>query len=143
MAIILRIILGIVGFAVQSYLGGLCVTALLSGMFGSFNSMPNHFPLSAHITTAQLVGWIVFNVVTIPLIYIRPEKAGRPMMIMNTITIITLLSILIWSLNEAGGAGPLLSQPAKLQSNSQIGWAVVGGVMNVIGSIAPGLCKVP
>jgi NCS1 family nucleobase:cation symporter-1 len=139
----LRILLGMVGFAVQSWNGGLCATAVLGAIFPAFYNMRNTIPASSHLTTAQLVGWLVFLLICLPLIYVRPERAPKLMVVMNSLTLVTLLSITIWSLSAAHGGGPLLSQPAIISGSSMTGWAVVGGINNVIGTVAPALSTFP
>jgi NCS1 family nucleobase:cation symporter-1 len=62
---------------------------------------------------------------------------------MNAISLVTLVSIMIWALSKAHGAGPLLSAPATASSGSDLGWAIVKGVTTVIGSIAVGLSMSP
>ncbi|EXJ78274.1 hypothetical protein A1O3_09435 [Capronia epimyces CBS 606.96] len=137
--IVQRIVLSLTWFAVQSWTGGLCVTAVLSSIFSSFHHMHNTLPESANTTTKNLVGWVVYNIITIPILYIPPEKTRRLLYVMNTISVITLISIMIYVLSTAGGAGPLLSAPATAKSGSQLGWAIVQGITTVIGGIAVGL----
>ncbi|QYS97962.1 Nicotinamide riboside transporter 1 [Trichoderma simmonsii] len=139
MAILLRILLGLVGFAVQSWNGGLCVSGVLSAIFPSYFHLPNTIPESSHVTTSEIVGWIVFLALCVPLIFIRPERAPRVMVVMNGLTLITLLAILIWALVTASGAGPLLSQSSQIPAGSTLGWTMLGGINNVIGSVAPAL----
>jgi NCS1 family nucleobase:cation symporter-1 len=103
--------------------------------------MPNTIPNSSHVTTSQIIGWIVFLVICLPLIYVRPERAPKAIMVMNLLTMVTLVSIVIWSLAEAQGAGPLLSQSSALDNGSQLGWSMMGGINNVIGTVAPALSK--
>lgn len=141
MAILLRILLGLVGFAVQSWNGGLCISGVLSAIFPSYFHLPNTIPESSHVTTSQIVGWFVFLAICVPLIYVRPERAPRIMVVMNGLTLVTLLAILIWSLAIAGGAGPMLSQSSQIPNGSILGWAMLGGINNVIGSVAPALSK--
>ncbi|KAL6245487.1 hypothetical protein RBB50_007486 [Rhinocladiella similis] len=134
-----RIVLSLTWFCVQSWTGGLCVSAVLSSIFSSFHHMKNTLPESANTTTKLLSGWIVYNIITIPMLYIPPEKTRRLLFIMNTISIVTLISMMIYVLSTAGGGGPLLSAPAQAQSGSQLGWAIVQGITTVIGGIAVGL----
>ncbi|GFF53816.1 nicotinamide riboside transporter 1 [Aspergillus udagawae] len=142
-AILLRILLGLVGFAVQSWNGGLCITAVLSAIFPSYLHLRNTIPESSHVTTAQLVSWIVFLALCVPLIYVRPERAPKAMAVMNMLTLITILAILIWALATAHGAGPLLSQPGIPMTSSQLGWSMIGGINAVIGTVAPALMSQP
>ena len=123
--------------------GGLCVTAILSAIFPSFMYMENTLPISSNTTTPRLIGWVLYNVVTTPLLYIPPEKTRRMLMAMNLISIVTLVSMMIYLLSAAHGAGPLLSAPATAASGSELGWAIVQGVTTVIGGIAVGLTNQP
>lgn len=141
-AILQRILLSVVWFAVQSWTGGLCVTAILASIFSGFHNLDNRFPDSANMTTKQFVGWVIYNLLTIPMLWLPPEKTKRMFYIMNSISLVTLIGIFIWAMSEAGGAGPLVSQPAATTSSTQLGWAIVQGITTVIGSIAVGLANV-
>ncbi|KAK4628683.1 Transporter aclS [Fulvia fulva] len=138
-ALVQRVILSLVWFAVQSWTGGLGVQNILAAIFPSYQNMGNVFPASANMNAKQFIGWVLFNVLIIPLLYIRPEKLQWVVLGMNIVTAITLLSIVIWVLSAAGGGGPLLTQPAETTTSSELGWAIVHGVTTVIGGIAVGL----
>ncbi|KAF2094737.1 NCS1 nucleoside transporter family protein [Rhizodiscina lignyota] len=139
LALVQRIVLSLVWFAVQSWTGGLCVEAILSSIFSSYQHMPNHFPASAHMDTRQFIGWVIFNVLMIPILYVPPERIKWIVLWMNVVSAITLICMMIWALSAAHGAGPLLSAPATVQSGSELGWSIVLGITTVIGSIAVGL----
>ncbi|KAI5364199.1 Putative purine-cytosine permease [Septoria linicola] len=138
-ALIQRIILSLVWFAVQSWTGGLCVQNILAAIFPSYQHMGNHFPASANLNTKQFIGWIVFNVLMVPILYIRPERLQWVVLGFNAVTAVTLISMVIWVMTEAGGGGPLLDQPATALSSWDLGWSMVHGVTTVIGGIAVGL----
>lgn len=137
--IVQRIILSLTWFCVQSWTGGLCVTAVLSAMFSGYHNMGNTLPESANTDTKSLVGWVIYNVITIPILYIPPERTRRLLFGMNIISFITLVCIMIYVLSTARGGGPMLSAPAAARSGSQLGWAIVQGITTVIGGIAVGL----
>ncbi|KAF4503029.1 C2H2 zinc finger [Fusarium agapanthi] len=138
-AIVQRIILSLVWFSVQSWTGGLCISVILSAMFPSFQRLGNVFPESSHLDTKQFVGWILFNVSMIPVLWIHPHKIKRVLLIFNIIASVTLISIMIWSLVAAKGGGPLLSESVTPMSSHDLGWAITSGVTTVIGGIAVGL----
>ena len=73
LALFQRIVLSLVWFSVQSWTGGLCVQNILSAIFSSYQHMENHFPASAHMDTKQFIGWVIFNVLMIPILYVKPE----------------------------------------------------------------------
>ena len=143
LAVAQRIILSVVWYSIQSWFGGLFVTAILSSIFSSFYHMINTMPVSTYMTTAQFVGWIVYNFISLPILYIPPEKTKKIFAIMNFIAFLTLIAIMIWAMVAARGAGPLLSQPASVSSGSELGWAIIRGITTVIGSIAVGLTNAP
>ncbi|KAI7465977.1 NCS1 nucleoside transporter family, partial [Hortaea werneckii] len=138
-ALLQRLVLSLVWFAVQSWTGGLCVQNVLASIFPSFQHMSNHFPASAKMNTKQFIGWILFNVIMAPLLYVRPEGIKYVVLWSNVISVITLLSMMIWSLSAANGADPLVSAPASATGSSELGWGIVSGVTTTIGSIAVGL----
>ncbi|KZL78670.1 NCS1 nucleoside transporter [Colletotrichum tofieldiae] len=141
--LIQRIILSLVWFAVQSWTGGLTVVNCLSAIFPSFESLGNVFPDSSHLTTKDFIGWIIFNVLLIPILYIRPERIQKLLLLFNIISSITLVSIMIWALATAGEPGSLVRQGSKSMSSSELGWQIVHGITTVIGSIAVGLTNQP
>ncbi|KXL49382.1 hypothetical protein M433DRAFT_106225 [Acidomyces richmondensis BFW] len=138
LALVQRIILSLVWFSVQSWTGGLCIQNVLASIFPSYQRMKNHFPASAKMNTKQFIGWVIFNILMIPILYIRPERMKHVVLHMNIVSAITLVCMMIWALSAAGGAGPLVSQPATV-SNAELGWGIVSAVTTVIGGIAVGL----
>lgn len=114
---------------------------MLSAMFSGFQHMENTLPVSSNLTTKELVGWIVYQVLTIPMLYLPPDQTKRLYYVMNIVSFITLLSMMIWALSAAHGGGPLLSEPASVAAGSELGWAITKGVTTVIGNIAVGLSK--
>ena len=138
-AMVQRIMLSLVWTSVQSWTGGLCVSVILSAIIPQYQYMANTMPASTHMETKQFVGWVLYNLIQIPFIYLPPEKVRKPYLYFNIISFTTLFCIMIWALAVAGGGGPLLSAPATAQTGSQLGWAIVKAVEAVIGSIAVGL----
>lgn len=138
LALLQRILLSLVWFSVQSWTGGLCVQNILSAIFPSYQHMKNHFPASANLDTRQFIGWVLFNVLMVPILYVRPEGMKHVVLWMNVVSAITLICMMIWCLAAAHGAGPLVSAPASV-SSSELGWGIVSGITTTIGGIAVGL----
>jgi len=82
------IILSLVWFSVQSWTGGLCIQNVLAAIFPSYQNMPNHFLASANPDTKQFIGWVVFNVAMVRILYIRPEWTKTVVLWMNVRTLI-------------------------------------------------------
>ncbi|KAF5852319.1 hypothetical protein GGP41_007781 [Bipolaris sorokiniana] len=138
-----RIVCGIVGIALQSYLGGICITAMLSAMFPSFHRMRNTLPAGANVQTQQLIGWVLFNLITVPFLCGKLEKKRivRVFVALNAYSFCVLFGIMIWAVMRAKGAGQLLTEGPL--PDSDIGWGICKAVTTVVGSIAVGLMSQP
>jgi NCS1 family nucleobase:cation symporter-1 len=62
----MRIMLSIVWYGSQAWLGGLCVSAMISSWSYSFLHMENTFPASANMVTRDFVGFLLFHIISIP-----------------------------------------------------------------------------
>ncbi|CDK26233.1 unnamed protein product [Kuraishia capsulata CBS 1993] len=143
LAIVQRIMLGVVWLSTQSWTGGLCVSVILSSIFPSFEHMKNTMPENTHMTTKQFVGFVVYCVMMVFMIYMPPERSQRLLTTLNTMLGATLFGMMVYCLWDAHGAGPLLSATAAATTSSEKGWAIVAGIKTVIGTIAVGLTNQP
>ncbi|KAJ9317377.1 hypothetical protein DTO271D3_2198 [Paecilomyces variotii] len=130
-----RVTLGIYG----SYIG-IVIRIVLSVVCWShsFLTTKNTLPESAHMQTRDLIGFLIFQVISFPLMLIRPEKSKNPVAVSNIIAFCVLAGIAIWGGKE-GGVGPLLHQGQKDLSSSERAWAWLYGITSVIGSLCAGI----
>ncbi|KAI9147473.1 Transporter aclS [Paramyrothecium foliicola] len=138
-AITQRIILAIVWLAVTSWTGGICVSVMLSAISPGFHRLGNVFPQGSNLDTKQFIGWILFNVAMVPIIWIPPHKIKKLLLAFNIYALLTLISIMIWALSRAKGGGPLLSQNSVPMSSRDLGWTMVSSINAIVGGIAVGL----
>lgn len=92
------------------------------------------------MTAAQFVAYIIFNVISLPFIWVRPHKL-RPFLYISTSIVLTFeLVLLIWALATmgSGGFGNTISNTPVAQANS-IGWTVLFGIISTIGAISAGI----
>lgn len=141
--VIQRVLLSCVWMGTQSWMGGLCVAAVLSAMMPSFNDLKNTMPESTHMTTKEFIGFFLYCLVSCVFLWIPPEKFSRTLHLMNLVTFATLLAIMIWAVCTAHGYGPLMHESSKISGVSETLWAIAQGVSSVIGSIAVGLTNQP
>jgi NCS1 family nucleobase:cation symporter-1 len=89
----------------------------------------------------DIVSFILYIVLCIPLVWLSPENYRRPFLVASTTVAATVFSLLIWSTVRAGGGGALLADvsgvsgiaPAK---GGKLGWAFMAAVTANIGGIA-------
>ncbi|KAI8677729.1 hypothetical protein NCS55_00490400 [Fusarium keratoplasticum] len=135
----MRIMLSIVWYGSQAWLGGLCVSAMISSWSYSFLHMENTFPASANMVTRDFIGFLLFHIISIPFLLIRPEKSKWYAIAANVIVLFVMLGITIWATTTAGGAGPLFIAGVRQPGTLSKGWAWVYGIIASVGNIAAGI----
>ncbi|KAJ5720108.1 Allantoin permease [Penicillium malachiteum] len=133
-----RILLSIVWYGFQAWIGGECVYVCLQAIWPSIEErIPNHLSASTGTTTAHFVAYIIFMVISLPFIYIRPYKL-RKFFYGSAATIIVFeIVLLVWALATMGDSG--FGSTISNAGTSGSGWKVAFGVISTIGSIAAGI----
>ncbi|KAM0274368.1 hypothetical protein ACHAQH_007905 [Verticillium albo-atrum] len=135
-----RIMLSFIWYSTQVYWGGQCVRTFISSIWPSFNKLDK--PLAGGtMTVADFTGFIIFSLLCLPLIYIRPERYHIPFAIAAITVIPTVLTLLIYCLATVGNLGPMaadITATAGVQqaTGSHLGWMLVLGVCTNISGIA-------
>lgn len=104
--------------------------------------IPNTMAESTGVTTAQFVAYIVFSIISLPFIWIRPHKLENFMMVSGSIVVIFMIVLLIWSLATMGpgGFGATISNPGVSDSSSSTtAWLMLYGIISTVGSISAGI----
>ena len=106
--------------------------------------IPNRMPTDTAMTTAQFVAYIVFFVISLPFIYIRPHKLRWFLQVTSAGAIIFFLSFLIWALATMGkgGFGDTISNQTQIPATGgpmSTAWLMVYGIISTVGAIAAGL----
>ncbi|KAL7417227.1 allantoin permease [Mrakia frigida] len=122
--VISRLVLALIYFGINSQIGSSCVKIMLSSIWPSFKTMPNHLPLSAGITSSGMVAYFVFWCIQLPLLMIPPRKMRYLFMFKSFIVIIAAFAMLGWSIKKAGGSGPIFATASSLTGTKKA-WAWV------------------
>lgn len=137
--ILLRVAVTCVWYGIQSFTGGLLISSLLSTIFPSYQTLKNTLPASASMTTKQFVGFILYNVIAIPLLYLPPDRLRIPLRIALVTSGITIFGLAIGLMAAARGVGDYVSAGATAAPGSELGWAFVRGITALIGGNAVGM----
>ncbi|EED18301.1 allantoin permease, putative [Talaromyces stipitatus ATCC 10500] len=130
-----RIFLSINAF--QAWIGGECVYVCLQAIWPSLEDrIPNHMPASTGMTTAGFVAYIVFMVISLPFVYVRPQNLQLLFYSSAAIVLVFEVVILIWSLATMGSSGFGGTMSSATTSS---GWMIAYGIISTIGSIAAGI----
>ncbi len=129
-------------YGTQMYFGGMAFVIILNSLSRSFLHMENTLPLSAGITTPQLVGFILFICLYFPIIYFVPPHQVQKFLEVNLIvSSATLLGIMGWAVSANGGPGNLI-KPAVTVSKSQVSFLMLQGITSVAGTYTGGSDRV-
>jgi NCS1 family nucleobase:cation symporter-1 len=74
------------------------------------SGMKNVFPESTAMESADFLCFLLFLLVSLPLILVPPEHYRKPFLFTAFTSTITSFSIFIWSLARAKGGGPFINQ---------------------------------
>ncbi|KAL7794421.1 permease for cytosine/purines, uracil, thiamine, allantoin domain-containing protein [Trichoderma ceciliae] len=135
--------LGMYGF--QSWVGGQCFELILLSWDPKYESrIPNHMPASTGMTTAQFVSYVIFFIISLPFVWIKPHRLQKFFYFACVVTMVFFVVLLIWALASMGqgGFGNTLDSATTLPKTGgpgSVAWLMVYGIMSTIGSIAAGI----
>ena len=118
---------------------------MLGAMAPGIYTMKNTLPEGIGMTNADFMCFMLFILITIPLLLIPPEYLRKPLIVSASLTTLTCVIMFIWSLARAGGGGPLLTPeglalagvvPAR---GANLAWAIIRGISAGIGGLCAGV----
>ncbi|ODV96894.1 hypothetical protein PACTADRAFT_74497 [Pachysolen tannophilus NRRL Y-2460] len=119
--IVTRIVLSIVFYGSQSWLGGVAIVVILSSWSENFMNMKNTFPDSLAMTTRDFVGFLVFQIIQYFFFFMKPEKMNSWVNGSCIIALIAMMAIFGNCLHRNGGPGPIWQEKVEL-SSWNTGW---------------------
>ncbi|KIW87755.1 uncharacterized protein Z519_11729 [Cladophialophora bantiana CBS 173.52] len=133
-----RILLSLVWYAVQAWIGGQCVYVCLEAIWPNLEQrIPNNLHATG-LTSASFLTYWIFCLISLPLIWIRPHKL-KVFFYVAVASIFTFeIVLLIWALATMDGFGDTITGHPQTQDTST-GWAVLYGIISAIGGIAAGI----
>ncbi|KAI1348249.1 permease for cytosine/purines, uracil, thiamine, allantoin-domain-containing protein [Xylaria sp. FL0043] len=132
-----RTVLAAFWYGVQAYIGGHCVYLMIRSIWLSWDrdTIPNTFPANSGTTTADYASFFIFWLVSLPAIWFPVHKVRHLFTVKAYFVPTAGIAFFIWALVRAGGAGPIVKQPAKLHG-SDLAWEFVKGVLSSIANFA-------
>ncbi|SSD61155.1 related to Uracil permease [Saccharomycodes ludwigii] len=143
--VINRIVLSVIWYSCQTYLGMEPVSLMLQSIFG--NDLPerihNHIN-SPNTTTYQFMCFFIFWVCELPFIYIHPHQIRHLFTVKACLVPFAAFGFLIWALVKSHGEIALTSlNGVDHLSTKDHGWAFVRGVLNSIANFATLIVNAP
>ena len=137
--IFIRISVAAIYFSVQTYFAGNLMSVLMRTMFGyKWENIANKLPVSANITSSQLLSFFLVWIIQGPLMFLHPTVQRHLYVIKFVSTSATLFGVFGYCVRKAGGT---LGTPESLASNRVYGedlaWGVVSGINSIMGALCP------
>jgi NCS1 family nucleobase:cation symporter-1 len=134
--IIIRIVLSIVYYGSQAWLGGLCFVVIFSTFSETYLNMENTFPESLAMTTRDFIGFLVFQIISIPFFFIKPEKMNIFVNISCIMALFGLVGMFVYLICINGGPGPIYYQPVELSASETV-WMWLYAMSVWYGALSP------
>lgn len=91
-------------------------------------------------TVNYLISFILFWLGSLPFIWFPVHKIRHLFTVKAVVAPTAGIAFFIWALVRAGGAGPIIHQPATAKG-STLGWAIVSGIMSAVSNFATLIVK--
>ena len=136
-----RIMLSIIWFGVQAWLGGLVTYVCLRALWPTIDNIPNTIPVSTGMTLPQFVGFIVFFIIELPFLLLSPKQLRILVYASGLAGFVVQLILMIWACATRTRFGTVLDSSTAL-SGGNLGWMFMYGVTATISSITSGTVSV-
>lgn len=142
--IINRIVMAIVWYAVQAWLGSQPVSLMLRSIFGKnlADRIPNHFG-DKNTTTYEFMCFFIFWVVSVPFVLVPPHKIRHLFTIKAVLIPFAAFGFLIWALKRSHGNIALSSLNDSAPGGSEFSWIFVRSLMSCIANFAALIINAP
>lgn len=134
--ILIRIVLSIVFYGSQSWLGGLGLVVTFSSYSDAFLNMKNTFPDSLAMTTRDFIGFLCFQLIQMCFLFMKPEKMNRYVNLSCVACLVAFIAIFSTCLAKNHGPGELFSEPVTL-STSKTAWMWLYSMTIWYGALSP------
>ncbi|CAO1613718.1 unnamed protein product [Sympodiomycopsis kandeliae] len=125
------------------------MTVVLTGAPGAKCIIPSFYKVDHSLAggtldTSTIIAFVIFSLAQLPLIYVKPEYYHKPFFFASLAISITCITLFIWSMATAGGAGALVHDASAVSgviavTGTKYRWAMVYAVTTVLGSICAGM----
>lgn len=138
--IIFRVGLSIVMYAFLSWLVGLCVNMIFSSFSLNYLHMTNTFPESVPMTRRDLISFLVFQLIQMPLSFVKPRKANIPSIVTCFMALFSIIGMMAYLLSKNGGPGPYYYEKVTL-STSERSWMWLFAISLWYSGVSPGVAN--
>lgn len=142
LGIVIRVILSIVNYGSQAWIGGLSMNIMFSCLSSNYLNMKNTFPLNVDMTRQGFISFLCFQIVQFPFFFIKPERMNWSLNFSCFICFGAFMSMWIYLMVINHGPGSLYHLKIEL-SSSELGWVWVYGFTTWYAGLSPSITNQP
>ncbi|KAI9889752.1 MAG: hypothetical protein M1814_004954 [Vezdaea aestivalis] len=139
-----RAAMACIWYGVQAWIGGECVALMIRSIWNSFqdadmpgaprNAIPNKIPGSG-TNSRDFAAFFIFWLCSLPAIWFPVHQIRHLFTVKAYVVPVAGIAFFIWAIVKAHGIGPIVKQPNTIYG-SELGWAIVKGIMSSIANFA-------
>lgn len=137
-----RMLLSFVWYGVQAVIGGKMVYVCLRCIWPTLDiRIPNKLPPKIGITSAEFLGYFLFNLICLVFIWFKPQQFRLYFHIGSGLAMIAFICLFGWAMGTrtpGESLGAAFGDDLVLRG-SALGWATCNGMMAVIGASVAGV----
>ncbi|CDO94335.1 unnamed protein product [Kluyveromyces dobzhanskii CBS 2104] len=142
--IINRVVMAVVWFGVQTYIGSQAVQLMLKSIFGTnLETRINNTFNNPNLTTFQFMCFMIFWALQLPALWFSPHSLKNLFLTKTVITPVALIAFLAWTITKSHGNLELGSLTSSPPSKSVIGWAYVRAIMSSLDNFSTLILNAP
>ena len=130
-----RAAMACIWYGVQSWIGGQCVTIMITAIWPQYSNLPNSMSSSSGTNTKDYLSFFLFWFCSLPAIWFPVHKIRHLFTVKAYFVPAAGLAYFIWTIVRAKGIGPIVRQPGNAQG-SDLAWGVIQGIMSSIANFA-------
>ncbi|GAV52915.1 hypothetical protein ZYGR_0AI01970 [Zygosaccharomyces rouxii] len=136
--VVIRILMSVVNYGSNAWLGGLCVNMILDSWSHHYLHLKNTLDPHVAMTTKQLIGFILFQVLTCFIYMLKPHHLNYVLIWSCVASFFSMLGIVIYLTSKCHGVGPVFNSTKSSATGSDYAWAWVYMISYWFGSVSPG-----
>lgn len=142
--VINRVVMAVVWFSVQTYIGSQTVQLMLKSIFGTdLETRIQNTLHTPNITTFELLCFMIFWAIQLPALWFSPHSLRHLFVAKTLITPVATIAFLIWTIKKSGGHVAVGSLTVDPPSKSLIGWAYVRAIMSSLDNFSTLILNAP
>ncbi|KAH0265858.1 hypothetical protein KCU91_g11167, partial [Aureobasidium melanogenum] len=137
----------IVWYGIQTFYAGNVLSVMFRCIFGnSWNNLDNTLPLSANVSSKQLLAFFIAWLIQFPFMWVHPKSIHYIFTVKGFTMPVAAFALFGCAMSMGAGLGDMdiASKAGELSSSvTPLGWSIMSGINTIFGGLSPMLVNQP